>query len=275
MDIKTKSLDQITNNAFSHPGNQQQVELVYYTDPLCCWSWAFEPQWRKLQFEFKGVLNIRHCMTGLIADWKSFNDPVNNISRPVQMGPVWLQAAHMSGMPLNAHVWVSDPPASSYLACMAVKAAGLQSPPAASAFLRAVREAIMLQGINISRASALLKVAATLASSQPQLLNLEQFEKDMENGRAKNAFEQDLKEVRLNGITRCPTLVFRYANRPAVMTAGYRSYAILVNVLNQVAPGIQKTQQVTSADQYISYWGSLTNRELEEALVGVNAVAAV
>ena len=25
------------------------LSIEYYTDPLCCWSWAFEPQWRRLR----------------------------------------------------------------------------------------------------------------------------------------------------------------------------------------------------------------------------------
>src|SRR5690242_21305745 len=27
------------------------LEVIYYTDPLCCWSWAFEPQWRRFLYE--------------------------------------------------------------------------------------------------------------------------------------------------------------------------------------------------------------------------------
>jgi len=66
--------------------NEGRVEIVYYTDPLCCWSWAFEPQWRRLQYKLRDKLSVRYCMGGLIADWKNFNDEVNSINRPAQMG---------------------------------------------------------------------------------------------------------------------------------------------------------------------------------------------
>lgn len=253
------------NNSFSSPGHQQQIEVVYYTDPLCCWSWAIEPQWRKIQYEFSGKLMIRYCMTGLIRDWTSFHDVVNNVSRPIQMGPVWMQAAHMSGMPINANIWISDPPASSYLACMAVKAAGLQSDAAGAAYLRAIREAIMLQGINISKAGALLKVADTLAARQPGVLNSTQFREDLSNNRAKEAFQKDIAEVRLSNIARCPTLIFRYAGQPALLITGYRSYTALLKIIQQMAPGIQKVQEVISPENYTSYWKTITQRELEEA----------
>jgi putative protein-disulfide isomerase len=264
MVIEAANQNQI-NSSLSSPGNRQQVEVVFYTDPLCCWSWAFEPQWRKLQFEFAGLLKIRYCMTGLIRDWKSFNDTVNNVSRPAQMGPVWMQAAHMSGMPVNTHVWVNDPPASSYLACMAVKAAALQSDEAGSAYLRAVREAIMLHGINISKAGALLKIADTLAIEQPDVLNINQFKEDLAGNRAKDAFQKDLAEVKLSNIVRCPGLVFRYADKPALLMTGYRSYADLLKVIQHLVPGIQKVQEANSADLYSRYWKTITSREIEVA----------
>lgn len=203
-------------------------------------------------------------MTGLIPDWKTFNDPVNNVSRPVQMGPVWMQAAHMSGMPVNTHVWVNDPPASSYLACMAVKAATLQSVHAGSLYLRAVREAIMLHGINVARASALINIAEKTAQEQPDVLNLDRFKKDLAEDQAKKAFEQDIAEVRVKNIARCPTLLFRYPGGPAIGITGYHSYGALIKVLQQTNPSIEKVHEAGSRESYISYWGSLTQRELQE-----------
>ena len=77
------------------------VELVYYTDPLCCWSWAQEPQWRLLLYAFAGRLAWRYRMGGMISGWDRYDDPVNAVHRPAQMGPVWMQAQHTSGMPID------------------------------------------------------------------------------------------------------------------------------------------------------------------------------
>src|SRR3954471_8227222 len=78
-----------------------QLEIIYYTDPLCCWSWAIEPQLRKLQFEFTGKLKWRICMGGLLPGWKNYHDEINSVTRPIQMGPVWMHAQQISGMPMN------------------------------------------------------------------------------------------------------------------------------------------------------------------------------
>ena len=256
--------DQTINSSFSQPNDRQQVEVVYYTDPLCCWSWALEPQWRKLQYEYDSILSIRYCMSGLIPDWKSFNDPVNNVSRPAQMGPVWMQASHMSGMPVNPNIWISDPPASSYFACIAVKAAGLQSVQAGSVYLRALREAIMLNGINISKSGALLKVAEMVADEQPDVLNFTIFKKDLAEDHAKKAFERDIAEVRMRNIARCPTLLFRYKGEGGIAISGYHSYSALLKVLQHAAPSVNKVQVTDSREDYINYWKTITDRELQE-----------
>jgi hypothetical protein len=54
---------------------------------LCCWSWALEPHWRRLRDEFGAALACRYRMAAMIAGWDSYNDPLNTVSRPVQMGP--------------------------------------------------------------------------------------------------------------------------------------------------------------------------------------------
>lgn len=104
------------------------LEITYYTDPLCCWSWAFEPQWRRFLYEFRGKIRYRYCMGGLLPQWNNYNDAINSVTRPIQRGPVWMHAKQMSGMPIDQNIWMRDPPSSSYPACIAVKCAALQSP---------------------------------------------------------------------------------------------------------------------------------------------------
>lgn len=105
----------------NHQNKADRVEITFYTDPLCCWSWAFEPQWRKLQYQFRDEIVFRYIMTGMLPSWKNYSDPFYSVSRPQQMGPVWLEASSSSGMIINSKIWVNDPPASSYPACIAVK----------------------------------------------------------------------------------------------------------------------------------------------------------
>ena len=243
------------------------VEIQYFTDPLCCWSWALEPQWRRLRYEFSGLLRWRYRMAGLIPSWNNYQDPMNDVTKPIQMGPLWLEAKYKSGMPIRDDIWFRDPPASSFPACIAVKCAGLQSPAAAENYLRRVREAVMLQGRNIAQWEVLLEIARELSASQAPLLDINTFEQQLSGEAARNAFEEDLRQVRLLGISRYPTLTISLANQPTgVMIVGYRPYEALVTALLQVAPDLRPLRQAREEASYSQYWNGATPREVAEAL---------
>jgi putative protein-disulfide isomerase len=243
-----------------------RVEIVYYTDPLCCWSWAFEPQWRKLRYEFSGKIAWQYKMGGLIADWNHFQDPMNSISRPAQMGPLWMEAKHISGMPINDRIWLTDPPSSSYPACIAVKCAQIQSPQAGEAYLRKLREAVMLHGRNIAKREVLLEVAQELAAPSPQILDAKQFEQALVQNTGLDAFREDLQQIRYHAISRFPTLTIRRPKGQGVLIVGYRPYQALLTALKQVAPDIQPVQKASHADTYTSYWDGAIEKEINEAL---------
>lgn len=241
-----------------------QVEIVYYTDPLCCWSWAMEPAWRKLQYEYASSLSVRYCMGGLLPGWQHFHDTLYSISRPIQMGPVWMEAGHKSGMPVNTQIWINNPPASSYLACIAVKCAALQSAEAGARYLRLLREAIMLQGKNIAVLSVLIDIATTFSTQNPGLLNIHRFKKDIIGGMGKEAFQKDLQEVQYHSITRFPTLIFRQPGSPSLITTGNQPYIVLKNTLLKIAPDLKPVNEQIDLGHYTRFWETVMPRELEE-----------
>ncbi len=241
-----------------------RVEITFYTDPLCCWSWALEPQWRRLQYEFQEQLVFRNVMGGMIPSWKNYSDSIYSVNRPQQMGPVWLEAGITSGMPIHDKIWVTDPPASSYPACIAVKSAELQSQAAGVEYLRLLREAVMIQGKNIAKQEVLVEVAEKLNESCPGLLDITRFSEDLTNDNGLEAFRTDWQETQNRNITRFPTLIMRSANKPAIMLTGYRPYPILLEAMKQMIPAVEPSVKFINIDEYIRFWGNLTERELEE-----------
>lgn len=244
-------------------GARTGVFVEYFTDPLCCWSWAMEPPWRRLRFEFRGQVRWRYRMVGMIESWQSYCDPVNVIHRPVQMAPFWSQARHLSGMPMADRLWISDPPDSSYPACLAVAAAGLQSPAAQERMLRAVREAVMLQGRNIGRTPCLLEVAGDLARRWPGGLDVERFARDFQDESAREAFREDLSRTRYQQIGRYPTLVMRWGDRALAMT-GCRPYEQLRDAMRDLAPELTPSPPPSDRSEYEAYWGGVLDREWRE-----------
>jgi len=201
-----------------------QVDIVYYTDPLCCWSWAFEPHWRRLLAEHEGKISWRYCMGGLIPSWKDFNDTLNSVTRPIQMGPVWMHAGQVGGVTIRHRIWMEDPPASSYPSCIAFKSVELQSFDAADRYLTLLREAVMLEGFNIAKTEVLLSLAEKLAEETEYPFNLKEFEEDLTNDRGLEAFRKDVNEVNQHNLNRFPTLIIRKPGEPARVMTGYRTF---------------------------------------------------
>ncbi|MCC8360434.1 DsbA family protein [Salinimicrobium sediminilitoris] len=240
----------------------KKFKIEYFTDPLCCWSWAFEPQLRKLRFLLKDRLHLTYVMGGLLRDWKNYNDQMNDIARPAQMGPLWMQARHMSGQPIEENIWISNPIDTSYLACMAVKAAALQSKIAEEAMLRKLREAVMIDKKNIGEVEVILEIAGEL--EQAKVLKKGKFREDLFSDELSHLFKQDLDRTKASGISRFPSLLISYKDKTYQVT-GYRPFSELKKTFSLMDPNLD-LNEVIDQEVYSNSWENLTDRELLETI---------
>ena len=208
-------------------------------------------------------------MGGLLPNWQHFHDPFYAVHKPLQMGPVWMEARIQTGQPIQDRIWLDNPPWSSYPACIAVKCAQLQSAQAAENYLRRLREAVMLEGRNIADDAILTTIAWELMQMHPSVFDAQQFEQQLRSGAGQEAFRQDIQQARFHHIGRFPTLIVRGNNEKQLMLVGYRPYDALLEAIQQVAPGIRPSQKATDKEKYSNYWKRLTDRELNEAQPGV------
>lgn len=215
------------------PSIADQSEIIYFTDPLCCWSWAMEPQLRRIQNEYDGKIRWRYRMGGLLPDWNNYHDEINSVSRPMQMGPVWMHAQYVSGIPIDSNVWMRDPPASSYPACIAFKNASMQSEEAGARYLRLLREAIMIRGENIAKEKILISIAERLAVEKEYNFSLDIFMNQLKEDNALEAFRDDLREVQYQQIKRFPTFIIKKGRQGNILT-GYRPYESLNEAIQEV-----------------------------------------
>ena len=199
-------------------------------------------------------------MGGLLPGWNSFRDPLNSINRPAQMGPMWMQAQAISGMPVQHIIWMNQPPASSYLACIAVKAAGIQTTFYGERMLRLIREKIMIEGENTTTENKLLTVAEQLSLQYD--FDKTQFAQDLRNGKGSDLFREDLKEVQFYNIKRFPTFIFRDQVGGKIIT-GYQSYSMLENHLLEIK-NVEPDNAAVTIEEYENYWGSLCQKEKME-----------
>jgi putative protein-disulfide isomerase len=112
----------------------------------------------------------------------------------------------------------------------------------------------------------LIEVAEEIANNKLTTFDLARFKDDMKNDNGIEAFRKDIQEVQYRNINRFPTLIVRQRNQQAVIITGYRPYSALLTALSQVAPNLKKVHTTIDAEAYKRYWGSITQKEVDEAL---------
>lgn len=127
--------------------------------------------------EFDGELEFSFVMAGI---------------RELPPGPReaadWLQASAASGMPVDVRLWLDGGLATSYPACLAVKAAAEQGDP--GPYLRALREGFAFGRRRLDHAEALESVARELGG-----LDLGRLRVDMASNAILESFGADLERA--------------------------------------------------------------------------------
>jgi protein-disulfide isomerase-like protein with CxxC motif len=171
------------------------VQVRFYTDPVCPWSWAAEPALRRLMWEFDGELEFVWVMGGLARRYgREYRDEEGRIGTGpdcfADLISHWLVVAADGLMPTDPRIWTESPLTSTYPACQAVKAAAEQGWEAGYRYLRSVREGIMFERRKLDHPEALI------AAARGTHLDRARFEIDLFSEAITEAFGADLDEVR-------------------------------------------------------------------------------
>lgn len=172
------------------------VQVRYYTDPACVWSWGAEPLLRRLIWEFEGELEFVFVMGGLARRYgRRYRDEEGGIgSGPdcfADLMSHWLNVAGQTGMPCDPRLWTTSPIASTYPACVAVEAAAEQGWEAAYRYLRRVREGLFCEQRKLDEQGALLEEAAAIPG-----LDQPRFRAALGSEETAEAFAAHLAEAR-------------------------------------------------------------------------------
>jgi len=151
------------------------LRLTYHTDPACARSWGWEPALARLEVEFAGQLEFEHVLA----------------PREIGAGEAlrWLEQSALSGMPVDARLWLDRPPRASHAACYAVRAAaeqGLERP-----LLRRLREGFAVERRALETIPALLEAAREVRG-----LDLGRFEAALRSSATVEALSADLERGR-------------------------------------------------------------------------------
>jgi len=233
------------------------IQASYYTDPACPWSWALEPNLRRLAVEFGDAIAIHPIMGGR---WPRFEDPQAQVAE-------WLEACDRSGMPFDPRLWLESPPSGSHPACLAVIAAGEQGDAVRTAYLRRLREGLMCGRRKLDALEALVAEAHAVPG-----MDAARLRRDLGSSATVERFGADLERTRaIGGPDALPTLVLgEQLVRGFVPYEEWRAAALAAGVrpLGEPPPTIE---------QALRRFGTLATAEIAAAceLPGPHARAAL
>jgi predicted DsbA family dithiol-disulfide isomerase len=159
--------------------------------------------------EFGGSLRWTYVMGGLA---REYSEPYDGLVRE------WLDAADASGMPVDPRLWSEGPIASTFPACMAVKAAAEQAADGGYAYLRALREGLFCFRRKLDTTEALVEEARRVR------LDVERFRIDLGSHAIVEAFAADLERTRTTPGVALPSIVFSGEDGAAHSVQGLRPY---------------------------------------------------
>lgn len=171
------------------------MQVRFYTDPVCVWSWGAEPLLRRLLWEFEGELEFVWVMGGLARHYgREYRDEEGGIgSGPdcfADLMSHWLNVAGRTGMPCDPRLWTANPIASTHPVCVAVEAAAEQGWEAGYAYLRRVREGLFCECRKLDEHDLLVEEAAAAG------LDPVRFEAALGSDEAAEAFAAHMEEAR-------------------------------------------------------------------------------
>lgn len=232
--------------------SSKQIQVLYFTDPICSTCWIIQPLLRKLQLEYGNYLNIKYCMGGLLPSWEEYTS--GKIRKPTDAAKHWEEVCALHEMPLDGDVWKEDPLNSSYPPSIAFKAAQMQDTSKAILFLRRIKEMVFLEKKNIIKWEFLENAAFEVGLDSARLL------RDFE-GKAKELFKADLNLANELGVTGFPTLIFSDRSNNQFTLKGYNPYESFENIIHQLIPDATKEKINSDPESLFTHFPTMTDKE--------------
>ncbi len=215
------------------------MEVTFYEDPACSWCWAFQPVATRFAFEFGHLLRPRHVMGGLR------DLPAADVRFVIQQ---WKKAEAVSGMPFDPRIWRKHRLRTTFVACRAVKAAGMISEEAAHRLLRRLREAQFVEQIPVDEVENIVHLGSEVG------IDPDRLRENLASGRAETLFARDRAEAAQYGFG-FPTIVLRNGpqDEPTVLQ-GAVPYEYILSALSARGFDLRKRRRFRDTEEH---WAAL------------------
>ena len=210
--------------------SSENKTLFYVHDPMCSWCWGFRPAWNRVQQALTGKLNIQYVLGGLAPD----TDQPMSESMKNNIRDNWQRIQQsIPGIEFNYDFWsLCRPRRSTYPACRAIIACGMQQPELKNQMLLAIQQAYYLEAKNPSDENVLIKLAEGIG------LDDEVFSADLNSEYGNEEFEKDLLLTGKLGVSSFPGLVLSQGNTLMNIPIYYTSSENILRSIVQMFDGV-------------------------------------
>ena len=194
-----------------------QPLLYLIVDPMCSWCWGFRSPWQAFLKALPESVVVTDLMGGLAPDT---DQPMEQATREY-VQQAWRTVGIRTGATFNFEFWqVNQPRRSTYPACRAVIAAGLQEPASRRSMYDAIQHGYFLEARNPSDLAILAVMAGEIG------LDTARFSQDMRSSLVQDVLEAELKQVRALGVAGFPTVIWHRRDKApedrfVLLSAGY------------------------------------------------------
>jgi len=187
--------------------------LYYYHDPMCSWCWGYRPTSERLFANLPSNIRLEKVLGGLAPD---SDQPMPQHLRKA-LPDAWRRIQAMLGTEFNFAFWTDcKPRRSTYPACRAVIAAGLQDQ--ADEMIIAIQHSYYLRAMNPSDRETLVTLAKELQ------LDAKRFAEDMLSNRTEREFRRQRDFTRRSPTNGFPSLAIELDGRLTAVMQDYRSH---------------------------------------------------
>lgn len=196
--------------------------LYYIADPMCSWCWGFSPVLEAVSGVLPDEIPIRYVMGGLARDSE---EPMPEETRSYVQAQ-WRMVAERTGAEFNWDFWkVCEPRRSTYPACRAVIAAGMQRPDGVEAMFHAIQRAYYLEARNPSDGETLVQLAGEAD------LDPDRFSADLVSGHTDELLQKDFELRRALHADKFPTMILEHDDNQLWLAYGYEEEDLVVDLL--------------------------------------------
>ena len=200
----------------------QRDVLYYIADPMCSWCWGFSLVLEAVSGVLPDDIPIRYVMGGLARDSE---EPMPEETRAYVQSQ-WRLVTERTGAEFNWDFWTDcEPRRSTYPACRAVIASGMQRTDGTEAMFQAIQRAYYLEARNPSDAETLVQLAGELN------LDTQRFSEDLVSTHTDELLHRDFELRRSLHADKFPTMILEHDDNQLWLAYGYEEEDMVVDLL--------------------------------------------